>query len=494
MAAVRVALVALALLVTWMTAAFAATSRPVPGNAVERPNIVFILSDDEDSKAHRYLPKVRSLVEDQGAVFENYFVTYSFCCPSRATALRGQYAHNHRIVGNDEPTGGFRKFRFLGQESSTIATWLQDAGYHTALIGKYLNHYDPAADAPAPGWSEWYVPGSYNYAYFDYLLNENGKPVSYGHKDEDYLTDVLTRHAVDVIRRSSAAEQPFFLYLAPYAPHAPATSAPRHAAAFADQTYPRTPAFDEAEVGDKPSIVREQPRLAAWQLEAIDRHWRERLRSMQSVDDMVAQVVQTLQATGQLDRTYIVYASDNGFHMGEHRMFFGKTTAYEEDIRVPMAIRGPGIPAGLRVSQFVLNNDLAPTFAALAGVTPPTFVDGRSFLPLFKEPVPNWRRSFVVERRQRETHEITGAAAFDAIRTQHWTYVEYGNGERELYNLRTDPHQQVNAFSRADPDLIAALSGRLAELVNCAGPSCRQIEDQPIEPTFEVSGGPANTL
>lgn len=449
----------------------------------ERPNIVLVLTDDEDFKTHAFLPNVKSLLADKGAVFDNYFVTYSFCCPSRATALRGQYAHNHRIVGNDVPSGGFDKFRELGHEASTVATWLQDAGYHTAMLGKYLNHYEPETDVPAQGWDEWYVPGSENYAFFNYWLNENGRPVHYGDRPEDYLTDVMTRQTVEIIEEQAAADQPFFLYVAPYAPHSPATPAPRHAGMFADQNYPRAPSFDEEDVSDKPSSIRDLPRLAAWELEAIDRHNRERAQSIQSVDEMVAEIVAALEAAGELDNTYILYASDNGFHQGEHRMFFGKTTAYEEDIRVPMILRGPGVPQGVRMKPFVLNNDLAPTFAAMAGVTPPSFVDGRNFLPILADPQRPWRQSFMTERRQGERHELTGTAKFEAIRTPEWTYVEYGNGERELYDLIRDPYQVQNRVETADPAVVASLSQRLAELANCAGSGCREFEDRPLLPT-----------
>lgn len=456
---------------------------PAVAADAERPNIVLVLTDDEDFKTHGFLPNVKSLLADKGAVFDNYFVTYSFCCPSRATALRGQYAHNHRIVGNDVPSGGFDKFRELGHEASTVATWLQDAGYHTAMLGKYLNHYEPRQDAPAVGWDEWYVPGSENYAYFNYWINENGTPTYYGDRPEDYLTDVIARRTVSIIETQAAARQPFFLYVAPYAPHSPATPAPRHASLFTDQAYPRTPSFDEADVGDKPSAIRDLPRLAEWELAAIDRHHRERAQSIQSVDEMVQQIVATLEATGELDNTYILYVSDNGFHQGEHRMFFGKTTAYEEDIHVPMILRGPGVPEGAKLKPFVLNTDLAPTFAAMAGVKPPSFVDGRNFLPLLNDPQQPWRQSFVAERRQGERHELTGTAKFDALRTAEWTYVEYGNGERELYDLIRDPYQVSNVIEQAEPTFVAGLSQRLAEIANCSGSGCREYEDRPVTPT-----------
>jgi len=456
-----------------------------------RPNILLILSDDEDVASHAYMPKTKALIEDQGIALDNYFVTYSFCCPSRATMLRGEYAHNHRIQGNVLPTGGARKFRALGHEESTIATWLQAAGYRTGLFGKYMNDYAPEEGHVPPGWDEWY--GNRD-GYYNYVLNENGKPVSYGDRAEDYSTDVLAGHAAAAIRRATAGEAPFFFIVTPFAPHSPETPAPRHAHLFADLTYPRSASFDEADVSDKPSLIRDRPRLAPWQLESIDKVYRLRLGTLQAVDDLVETLVSALRETGALDNTYVVYTSDNGWHMGEHRQFVGKTTAYEEDIRVPFALRGPGVPRGVRLSPFVLNNDLAPTFAAMAGVTPPGFVDGRSFLPLLEDPKQPWRQSFAIERRQRETMEIVGPASFHAVRTADWTYVEYFNGERELYDLRADPQQLDNVVTAAEPLLLDQLSRRLAELANCAAQNCREIEDAPLSPTVaEHSGQDATT-
>ena len=203
------------------------------------------------------------------------------------------------------------------------------------------------------------------------------------------------------------------------------------------------------------------------------------------IDDPLAvlkALMGALNKTGRLDDTYVVYTSDNGFHVGEHRLFIGKTTAYEEDIRVPMAVRGPGVPAGQRLGQMVPNNDLAPTFAAIAGVEPPSFVDGRSFLKLLTKPETPWRRSFLIERRQMETHELAGKAIIDGIRTAKHTYVEYGTGERELYDLEKDPFQLANQAETADPALLQAFAARLAELKNCASLNCRILEDLPVEP------------
>jgi arylsulfatase A-like enzyme len=457
----------------------------VPG----QPNIVLIMTDDEDVAIHEFMPKTKALLEDRGTTFDHFFVTYPLCCPSRASILRGQYAHNTHIVGNEPPWGGFEKFRHLGLEESTVATWLQEAGYHTAMIGKYLNRYVPERDGVPPGWDEWYVGGNAHRSY-DYTLNENGRTVAYGDRPEHYLNDVLTDKAVQVIRTASAARQPFFVYVLPYTPHSPSVAAPRHEGMFADAELPRTPAFDEADVSDKPDFIRRLPPLDDEQIGQLEEEYQRRLRSLQAIDDMVERIVGALEVTQELDNTYVIYSSDNGFHLGEHRLPAGKDFPYEEDIRVPAVVRGPGVPAGHRIEAMVLNNDLAPTFAEIAGVDPPDFVDGRSFLPLFAGEGQPWRESFLIERRQFEgqyvglaeglgmaAEEIARAAQFDGIRTTAWTYVEYGTGERELYDLARDPHQLDNVVETADPELVAALAARLLELRTCRGAECRRLED-----------------
>ena len=224
----------------------------------EPPNIVFVLTDDEDLLIHPYMPKVKALIEEQGAVFENAFVTYPLCCPSRTSIMRGQYPHNTRVLGNLPPQGGFEAFRRLKLENSTIATWLQNAGYRTAFYGKFLNGYTER-DAPVRGFDEWHAANNDGYFNFNYRLNENGKVVSYGDAPEDYLTDVMARQAARHIRRFSAEGRPFFLYLAPTTPHSPYVPAPRHKGVFKDAELLRPPSFNEADVSDKPRFIRDLP-------------------------------------------------------------------------------------------------------------------------------------------------------------------------------------------------------------------------------------------
>ena len=448
-----------------------------------RPNIVFILTDDEDVRIHASMRKTRALLEKRGTTFENFFVTSSLCCPSRASILRGQYPHNTEIVGNTLPLGGFEKFRGLGHEDSTAATWLEAAGYHTGLFGKYMNGYRMVDGVP-PGWEDWFAGGPFGYFGFAYNLNENGEVVRYGRRRQDFMTDVLSRNAAEVIREAAESGQPFFLYVAPFAPHGPAAFAPRHDHLFPRARLPRRPAFDERDVSDKPSFIRSLPPLARgheWARPAwMSDHYRDRLRSLQAVDDMVATIVNALEQTGMLDETFIFYTSDNGFHMGEHRLPAFKGTAYEEDIRVPMVVRGPGVPAGGRIEAIGLNIDLAPTFAEIAGAEAPERVDGRSLLPLLDDPDLPWRQSFLIEHGQVEPREVLPGGSFEAIRTARWTYVEHGNGERELYDLGRDPYQLDSLAEHADPSLLGELSLRLAELSRCAGAACQTLEDLPM--------------
>jgi arylsulfatase A-like enzyme len=484
----------------------AASSPVVP--SVKEPNVVLILTDDQDVRSVEAMPVVQSLLHDQGAHFTHLFASTPLCCPARASILRGQYAHNHGVLGNEPPNGGFVIFRHLGLEDSTVATWLQAAGYRTALLGKYLNGYSEGAD-PAyvpPGWDEWYalVGGGPDF-YVDYELNENGRIVAYGSEPADYLTDVLSAKATDFVERTTAAGRPFFLYLAPYAAHAPVTSAPRHAKALAEAQAPHLPAFNEADVSDKPGWVQDQPLLTDEQVARIDVLYRNRLRTLLAVDEMVGALVATLTATGTLDNTYIVFTSDNGFHLGEHRLPRNKKTPYEAASRVPLLVRGPGVPAGLGVDSLALIGDLAPTIADLAGVPVPPFIDSRSLAPLLRGGTPiTWRGAVLLENfgeigGRRETPSATPMArnsmeegvaeesavnavpAYRAMRTANLLYVEYVTGERELYDLRVDPYELDNVAGDVDSALLEEVSRRLTALAACAAATCRAAEDAQLD-------------
>ncbi len=481
------------------------------------PNVILILTDDQDAKSIKYMPNVKSLLAEQGTTFENAFVTDPLCCPARATFLRGQYSHNHQIVGNKPPYGGFEKFRSLGHEESTMATWLQDEGYGTVFIGKYMNGY--AGRHVPPGWDEWHaISGNY----LSHDLNENGRIIAYD-PQRYHLDDVLAEKATEYLRRTSGvhspwlgSDRPFFMWLGPKAPHYPASPAPRHEDDFADISLPHPPSFDERDVSDKPEWVRNNLNLSQEGIAYLEQLHRKRLQSLQAVDEMVKDLVDALRESGELENTYIFFTSDNGYHLGEHRMGAGKWTAYEEDIKVPLIVRGPGVPEGKTLEHLVLNNDLAPTFTELAGGASPPFVDGRSLMSLLTDdpqPKENWRQAFLVEaaeepalsfvderwpeprltalltgdplpedwrrafRQGAGAREDWGRPGLEAIRTEDHLYVEYDTGERELYDLKEDPYQLNNEYAAAEPDLIRQLGGWLGALRECAGADCHTVED-----------------
>jgi arylsulfatase A-like enzyme len=476
----------------------------------QSPNMVFILTDDQALTDMAYMPQVKALLVDQGMTFQSHYVTLSLCCPSRVSGLRGQFAHNTAIFDNSAPDGGFSAVYALGLEQSTVATWLSAAGYRTAMLGKYLNGYPDTAPSKTyipPGWTEWVSPNDgYPYKAYNYTLNVNGTSVSYGETEADYLTDVLSTKAVDFINRSIDQHpgQPFFLYLASYAPHAPATPAPRHAHLFPGVQAPRTASFNEADVSDKPPWVQAQPLLTAEQIAGIDDLYRKRLQSLQAVDEMVKAVVDTLQAKGQLANTYIFFASDNGFHQGQHRLDSGKMTAFEEDLRVPLVVRGPGIAAGSSATSMTANVDYASTFAEIGGAIAPSFVDGRSLLPLLRGQVPaDWRQALLLEHKTVKNPDDSllarngtlepsdpfekGAgdsrpdiAPFSGLRTVDGkTYVEYEDGSFELYDNEADPAQLANVYSSTPPDRKLQLSRWLGTLKGASGTTLRQAERSP---------------
>ena len=465
-----------------------------------RPNIIFILTDDLDFASVQRMPTLRSQLVDKGTSFEKTFISYPLCCPSRSTILTGLYVHNHGVKGNQPPNGGFEKFRDEGYEENSIAARLQQNGYTTGLFGKYLNHYTQAdPEHVPPGWDEWYGKLDEQKLY-NYRINENGKVVSYGNNTEDFFTDVLSKQATDFVHRaaSDTTKKPFFMYLAPTAPHGPATPAERHKDAFADETAPRPPSFDEEDVSDKPSYVRDIDRISDDQASKIDERYRNRLGSMLAVDEMVDSLIRELEADGVLDNTFIFFTSDNGFHQGEHRIKQGKRTPYEESAHVPLFVRGPEVPAGSKVEKLVVNTDFAPTFADLAGTTYPA--DGRSLKPLLLSENPPWRSAILLEGftnqgdgqqaggktgkgkgkgKGKAKGDQAGLPTYEAIRTETRKYVEYDNGDTELYDLQADPYELNSTPQSTDPFVTEEdLKTRLDALRSCAGDGgCREAED-----------------
>ncbi|MEK6328726.1 MAG: sulfatase [Actinomycetota bacterium] len=462
-----------------LVATGAQTSSPTVDLALAapgRPNVVVIETDDQTVESMRVMDNVNSLIGGQGVTFENSFVNYSLCCPSRATFLTGQYMHNHGVLGNAPPNGGFGRFQAL-HGNNNLAVWLQDSGYYTGMIGKYLNGYSNNPRVP-PGWSEWRAAAPDTQEVYNYTLNENGTLVHYGQNPADFKQDVLTGKAVGFVNRRAPLPRPFFLWLTYTAPHGggpnpnpnppfncngTAKPAPRHAHAFDSEPLPRPANFNEADVSDKPAEIRNRARLSAGQIADIQRKYRCRLESILSVDEGVKKIVDALRAKGELADTVLMFTSDNGFFHGEHRIPSGKMHIYEESIRVPLAMRGPGIPRGVNVSDLSINADLSPTIVEAANASPGLVMDGRSLTPVAQQPGLEQGRELLIEQ-----------PSFAAIRTERYMYAEHGTGEQELYDLNNDPFElQSRHNAPAYASIKAQLAARLHELQNCTGPSCR---------------------
>jgi N-acetylglucosamine-6-sulfatase len=443
-----------------------------------RPNIVMVMTDDQNVRSMSVLPNVRELLARQGTTFVNSFASFPLCCPSRATYLTGQYPHNHDVVGNRPPDGGYERLR----QNETLPVWLGRSGYATAHIGKYLNGYGTANPTEIPpGWQEWY--GSVDpttYRMWGYTLNENGRLRTYGRPDNEdprlYQTDVYAAKAADYIRRRAPADRPFFLSLAPLAPHSEGAAntggqgnprpAPRHKGAFADRPLPRPPSFNEANLSDKPAHIRALKSLDPTQIARMTRNYRARLESLLAVDEAVARVVRELAARDELDNTLIIFTADNGWLQGEHRIPNGKIHPYEESIRVALVVRGPGMARNVRSATPVSNIDLASTIVETAGARPAITTDGRSLRGLDQ---PDAARDLLIETGPKRS----GDRWYAAIRTRDYVYIEHSTGEQELYDLRIDPFQRRSLH--ADPAYAERkrdLTRRLHALRRCAGDTC----------------------
>jgi arylsulfatase A-like enzyme len=436
-----------------------------------------IMTDDQNVSSLAAMPMLRQLLTQQGVTFVDNFSSYPLCCPSRATYLTGQYPHNHGVLWNSPPDGGYYQLR--GDE--TLPVWLTRAGYQTAHIGKYLNGYgtqDPL-EVPA-GWGEWY--GSIDpttYRMWGYTLNENGVLRTYGQDNvEDpalYQTDVYARKAVDFINRKAPGDAPFFLSLATLAPHLEVgwaagngnrnpRPAPRHRGAFGTEPLLMTPSFDEPNVADKPAHIRALPRLTSAAVAQITKTYRSRLESLLAVDEAVAAIVAALSAAGELDNTLIVFTSDNGWLQGEHRIPNGKIHPYEESIRVPLILRGPGLAPNTQRDANVSNVDLAPTILDAANASAGIVTDGRTLLAATPT-----GRTVLIETGPRSG----GARWYAAVRSPRFVYIEHSTGEQELYDLAVDPYQLLSRHAApAYQEQRRLLAEELHRLQACAGPAC----------------------
>ncbi|HWG07422.1 MAG TPA: sulfatase [Solirubrobacteraceae bacterium] len=476
---------------------------PGAGHAIggdRRPNIVFVLTDDLAENLVAYMPHVLRM-QRRGVSFDNYFVSDSLCCPSRASILTGRFPHDTRVFDNSPPEGGYSVFRERGEERETFALALQRQGYSTALMGKYLNGYKPngavaglglgatagdgasiaaGAQGPArtpPGWSEWDVAGD-GYPEYGYHMNSDGRVRAYGFRPQDYLTDVIARRGLAFIDRAAARGKPFMLELATFAPHSPYTPAARDYGEFPGLQAPRTPAFN-AFGSAEPDWLRHFGALEPSELALIDANFRKRAQAVQAVDRMIGEIEAELAAKGLARNTYIVFSSDNGLHMGEHRLRPGKLTAFDTDIKVPLVVTGPDVPAGRVVHAMAENIDLCPTFEELAGALVPPSVDGHGLLGLIRgAPARGWRNEVLIEHHGRVLDEsdpdlpLLGSGnppSYEALRMRHALYVEYVTGEREYYDLRRDPYELNNLAAQLPPARLRRLHRALVRVERCHG-------------------------
>jgi arylsulfatase A-like enzyme len=418
--------------------------RPASAAAPTRPSFVVIQTDDQ-TLAELYasfgqpklqaMPNTLNLIAKRGETFNNYYVSYPLCCPSRVSLLTGRYSHNNGVRGNVQPNGGYFGFSFRAAYKHNLAVWLQDAGYRTIHVGKFLNGYgdEPysSGEEVPPGWSAWHTveKADTTHYYYGYTLNDNGQidgpfgdsgswdTREYGVRDDIgcpfaptnglpcyYETDTLTSIATAEMQGTSP-EQPFYLQLDYTAPHgdfrhpAGPEPAPRHYNWFngAPPPHRRSQGFDEGNVTDKPRFIREAPYLSLSDIHTYRIYYDKALESLRSIDDGVKQVIDTLGALHRLRNTYVIFTSDNGFFFGEHRLIGGKFLAYEPSTHLPFLIRGPHIRPGSESNEVVGNVDIAPTVLELAGAEADKSIDGRSMVPFMQDPNLRTLRPYLFE-------------------------------------------------------------------------------------------------
>jgi len=439
------------------------------------PNVIVVMTDDQRRGDMLALPKTRERIARRGVTFTRSWATFPLCCPSRATNLTGQYAHNHDVLSNHPPDGGIGPF----DDSATTATALDQAGYRTALVGKYLSGYwrRAAEDPPyvPPGWDRWLGMGDPGFMWgWSQVVNGRLRNWGHGRRPDEYQTDVLARQARSFVGSSLRRNDPFFLTVSTLAPHAerlrgagvrPRVNprpAPRHRHAYDHVPFPTTESFNELDVSDKPAWVQETPRLSATLRKQVRARYRDRLTSLGAVDDLVARIVDTLRDERALRDTLVIFTSDNGFLLGEHRLR-GKDVAYKEASQVPLLARGPGLPKRARVRAPVGNIDVAATIYDATGVEPAVEQDGVSLFDVADDPSEYRDRELLIE-----TTQSIG------VRTSDFLYVEHDGGDTELYDSNADPLELNSVHD--DPAYAAIrseLAQRLDQLRDCEGDECR---------------------
>jgi len=459
-----------------------------------QPNVVLIMTDDMAKSDLKWMPKTRRLLGRAGMTFEQGLAPNPLCCPARASVLTGQESHNNGVWSNKAAHGGFGAL----SEAPRLPEWLQAAGYRTALLGKHLNGYTSADAAEEPGWDilDSLVRGVY--AYRSFTTWDDGRL----HPERGYVTSYLEDRTEQVIREFDLSDRdPFFLWVSHVGPHnayrrrcacwTPPIPAEQDQGDFAGVRSPTRdlPSYNSRNRDDKPPFMRELPRVSAAQ---IDKTFQRRIESLQSVDRSVAATVQQLRESRELDKTMLVFTSDNGYLLGQHRLT-GKWLPYEESLRVPLLVRGPGVPAGATTDHLTTTVDLNRTIADLADATAPYALEGASIVPALTDPTASpARTSTILQTGALISYEGDGSGIEDEVGDQGWlyrgyrdlryTYVKYpdGSGEsteafEELYDRRRDPYQLDNvAGSEAYADVLAQARTRAEALRTCLGATCHQ--------------------
>jgi N-acetylglucosamine-6-sulfatase len=441
-------------------------STPVKAEAAGRPNIVLITTDDMAASDMAWMPRTRELLQQQGVEITDFLSNHPLCCPARALILTGQHAHNNGVHSNAGKYGGYHS---LIDKGNHIGTWLKSSGYRTAFIGKHLNHW-PESGHHQPGWTDFNPFYKGGYKPYGITMFNNGRPKHYA---GTYTADLVGRLTVESIKRYSSSGAPFFIWASQLPPHKMRVdghwSNPVPAARHRD-LYPTSlpaamssPSYKEADVSDKPPFVQAKRGVSNKKVTALHRA---RIRSLRAVDDQVGAIVRALRDSGELANTYVVFTSDNGYLLGEHRLQ-GKNFAYEESLQVPLLVRGPGLDAGARRDQMYGLVDLAPTLLDIAGASPQRKVDGRSMLPTLRRNAPGYDRYLIQAAQDGRPWWWRG------VRTRQHTYVEFTTGFRELYDRAQDPAQLDNvAGDPGSAEQRAALAAQLAALRSCSGAAC----------------------
>lgn len=436
-----------------------------------RPNVLVFTADDASVSDLEHMPQVRRLLSEHGTTMTQAIAPAPICVPSRASLLTGQYAHNHGALTITGHQGGFASFR----DDDTLPAWLADAGYHSTFAGKYLNGYGErkASRYVPPGWDDWFgATGGTTYKFFNGEYNHNGRILRRPEHNSDVLSDFTQR----MIARRARSSRPWFAWVNFVAPHsggkneaddprrmATTTPARRHRNMFRRLRLPDRPEMFVG--GGSPWGGPVRPRLDA---AAVTEVFQQRLESLQSVDEAVGVAVRALRRTGQLDDTYIMFTSDNGYLTGEHNRV-GKLRPFDRSLRIPLVVRGPGIPAGRALATPTTVPDLAVTIAAIAGVSPGREVDGTDMLPY-------WRSSTTYDRIVPiEAYPVHNAVErmYSGIRSAQYTYVLRRTGEETLFDRAADPGELVNLASHPGyASVLRSMREWDARYRDCAAASC----------------------